>query len=359
MGAYLSTFAPCIPTYLYGDAAGRRVTRPRPSTSEVKAIFTHTVPGRRLPGRRAAGDDVPARAADGRDRLRYRLRQARVAASQLHPDATAFPYQTPVALQYDSGDYFTTLRRCARIRPTGTASRHGGTEAAAAQGQAARHRHLDLCRSLRHCAQSLGRGLARGAGRALRMWRTSACIPTGSVTVFTGSHSHGQGHETTFAQLVSRPARRANGARSTSCMAIPRKIPFGMGTYGSRSLAVGGSAMVKAMDKIIAKGKRIAAHLMEAAVEDIEFKDGRFSVAGTDKSKALSEVSLAAYVPHNYPIDETRARPRRDRLLRSRRTSPIPAAATSARSRSTRETGTVRRDQLYRRSTTSAGSSIR
>ena len=62
--------------------------------------------------------------------------------------------------------------------------------------------------------------------------------------------------------------------------------------------------MVKAMDKIIAKGKRIAAHLMEASVEDIEFADGRFSVAGTDKSKALSEVSLAAYVPHNYPIDE-------------------------------------------------------
>ena len=82
------------------------------------------------------------------------------------------------------------------------------------------------------------------------------------------------------------------------------KIPFGMGTYGSRSLAVGGSAMVKAMDKIIAKGKRIAAHLMEASVEDIEFHDGRFTVAGTDKSKALSEVSLAAYVPHNYPIDE-------------------------------------------------------
>ena len=77
-----------------------------------------------------------------------------------------------------------------------------------------------------------------------------------------------------------------------------------MGTYGSRSLAVGGSAMVKAMDKVIAKGKKIAAHLMEAAVEDIEFKDGRFSVAGTDKSKGLSDISLAAYVPHNYPIEE-------------------------------------------------------
>ena len=127
--------------------------------------------------------------------------------------------------------------------------------------------------------------------------------PTGSVTVLTGTHSHGQGHETTFAQLVSDqlgiPVDQVDVVHGDTA-----KIPFGMGTYGSRSLAVGGSAMVKAMDKVIAKGKKIAAHLMEASVEDIEFKDGRFSVAGTDKSKALAEISLAAYVPHNYPIEE-------------------------------------------------------
>jgi carbon-monoxide dehydrogenase large subunit len=82
------------------------------------------------------------------------------------------------------------------------------------------------------------------------------------------------------------------------------KIPFGMGTYGSRSLAVGGSAMVKAMDKVVAKGKKIAAHLLEASAEDIEFKDGKFSVAGTDRSKTLTDISLAAYIPHNYPIEE-------------------------------------------------------
>jgi carbon-monoxide dehydrogenase large subunit len=82
------------------------------------------------------------------------------------------------------------------------------------------------------------------------------------------------------------------------------KIPFGMGTYGSRSLAVGGSAMVKAMDKIIAKGRKIAAHMLEAAVDDVEFKDGKFTVSGTDRAKAFAEISLAAYVPHNYPIEE-------------------------------------------------------
>src|SRR5438045_3143011 len=77
-----------------------------------------------------------------------------------------------------------------------------------------------------------------------------------------------------------------------------------MGTYGSRSLAVGGSAIIKAMDKVVAKGRKIAAHLLEAAEADVEFKDGKFTVAGTDRSKTLGEVALTAYVPHNYPIEE-------------------------------------------------------
>jgi carbon-monoxide dehydrogenase large subunit len=77
-----------------------------------------------------------------------------------------------------------------------------------------------------------------------------------------------------------------------------------MGTYGSRSLAVGGTAIIKAMDKVIAKGKKIAAHLLEASAKDIEFKDGKFTVAGTDKSKTFGEVALTAYVPHNYPLEE-------------------------------------------------------
>ena len=127
--------------------------------------------------------------------------------------------------------------------------------------------------------------------------------PTGKVTVFTGSHSHGQGHETTFAQVVA------------DRLGIPLddvdiqhgdtgKILFGMGTYGSRSIAVGGTAIVKAIDKVVAKGKKIAAHLLEASEADIEFANGEFRVAGTDRKKAFAEVSLAAYVPHNYPLDK-------------------------------------------------------
>ncbi len=127
--------------------------------------------------------------------------------------------------------------------------------------------------------------------------------PTGSVTVFTGSHSHGQGHETTFAQVVA--GRLGIDIANVEIVhGDTGRIPFGMGTYGSRSLSVGGTAIVKALDKVIAKGKKIAAHLLEAAEGDIEFKDGKFTVAGTDRSKAFAEVSLAAYVPHNYPLDK-------------------------------------------------------
>ena len=81
------------------------------------------------------------------------------------------------------------------------------------------------------------------------------------------------------------------------------RVPFGMGTYASRSLAVGGTALVKAMDKIVNKGKKIAAHMLEAAEADIEFADGKFSVAGTDRATTFAQVAFSAYVPHNFPIE--------------------------------------------------------
>jgi carbon-monoxide dehydrogenase large subunit len=121
--------------------------------------------------------------------------------------------------------------------------------------------------------------------------------------VFTGSHAHGQGHETTFAQVVAdrlgltmEQVEIVHGDTS--------KVLFGMGTYGSRSIAVGGTAIVKALDKVIAKGKKIAAHLLEASEGDIEYDRGVFKVAGTDKKKTFGEVAFAAYVPHNYPLDK-------------------------------------------------------
>jgi len=126
--------------------------------------------------------------------------------------------------------------------------------------------------------------------------------PTGTISVFTGTHSHGQGHDTTFAQIVNERL----GVPLDSVEIVhgdTNRIQFGMGTYGSRSLAVGGTAISKAIDKVIAKGKIIAAHMLEADDADIEFKDGKFIVAGTDREKSFGEIALSAYVPHNFPHD--------------------------------------------------------
>lgn len=297
MGGYLSTFAPCIPTYLYATLLAGVYTTPA-IYCEVKAVFTNTVP---VDAYRGAGRPeatfmlerlVDACAKDtGIDRVEIRR------MNFIPPEA--FPYQTPVALQYDSGNYTATLDEC--LKEADYAGFEARRAAAAAKGKL---RGIGVSTYLEACgiAPSAVVG-SLGARAGLYECANIKVHPTGSVTVYTGSHSHGQGHETTMAQLVvdqlGVPLDQVEVVHGDT-----GKIPFGMGTYGSRSLAVGGSAMVKAMDKIIAKGKKIAAHLMEASVDDIEFKDGKFSVAGTDKEKTLTEISLAAYVPHNYPIEE-------------------------------------------------------
>jgi carbon-monoxide dehydrogenase large subunit len=127
--------------------------------------------------------------------------------------------------------------------------------------------------------------------------------PTGSVEVLTGSHSHGQGHETTFAQLVSD--RLGVPIETVSVVhGDTDKVQFGMGTYGSRSGAVGMSAISKALDKIEVKAKKVAGFLMEASADDIEFKDGKFTVKGTDKSAAWGDVTLHAYIAHKFSGQE-------------------------------------------------------
>src|SRR5271165_4878746 len=297
MGAYLSTFAPSIPTYLYGTLLAGVYKTPV-IYCEVKAIFTNTVP---VDAYRGAGRPeatfllerlVDAVAHDtGIDRVELRRRNFIPAA--------AFPYQTPVALQYDSGDYTATLNGA--LKAADYAGFESRRAAAATRGKL---RGIGISTYIEACgiAPSAVVG-SLGARAGLYEVANIKVHPTGSVTVYTGSHSHGQGHETTFAQLVAAqlgvPIDQVDIVHGDTA-----KIPFGMGTYGSRSLAVGGSAMVKAMDKIIVKGRKIAAHLMEASVDDIEFKDGKFTVAGTDKEKTLTDISLAAYVPHNYPIEE-------------------------------------------------------
>jgi carbon-monoxide dehydrogenase large subunit len=297
MGAYLSTFAPCVPTYLYATLLAGTYTTPA-IYAEVKAVFTNSVP---VDAYRGAGRPEATflieRLVDicalemGLDRVEIRRRN--------FIPSSAFPYQTPVALQYDSGDYVATLEAC--LKAADWAGFEARRAAAAAKGKL---RGIGISTYLEACgiAPSAVVG-SLGARAGLYEVANIRVNPTGSITVFTGTHSHGQGHETTFAQLMADkfgvPMDQVEIVHGDTA-----KIPFGMGTYGSRSLAVGGSAMDRAADKIIAKGKRIAAHLLEADVADIEFKDGKFQVAGTDRAKALAEISLTAYVPHNYPIEE-------------------------------------------------------
>jgi carbon-monoxide dehydrogenase large subunit len=138
-------------------------------------------------------------------------------------------------------------------------------------------------------------------GAGVGLWESAEVRvnPTGSVEVLTGSHSHGQGHETTFAQLVGE--RLGIPIENVSIVhGDTDKVQFGMGTYGSRSGAVGMTAIVKALDKVEAKAKKVAAFMLEAAEGDIEFKDGKFTVAGTDKAAAWGDVALNAYIAHKF-----------------------------------------------------------
>jgi len=209
-----------------------------------------------------------------------------------------FPYQTPVAVVYDTGDYHATMDKVVEM-----ADLSGFETRKAEAAKRGKLRGLGFAHYIEACgiAPSSLVG-ALGARAGLYEAATVRVNPTGSVSVFTGSHSHGQGHETTFAQVVADmlgiPAEQIDIVHGDT-----NRVPFGMGTYGSRSIAVGGSAIYRSVEKIVAKAKKIAAHLLEASEADITFEDGQFKVAGTDKAKAFGEIALAAYVPHQYPIE--------------------------------------------------------
>ena len=296
LGAYLSTFATSVPTYLYGTLLSGVYVIPAIYV-EVQSVFSNTVPvdAYRGAGRPEASyllERLVEKAARETGIDRVELRRKNI----IPPEA--FPYQTPVALQYDVGEFEKCLDLALeKIDYAGFEKRR---DEAKSRGML---RGLGVSTYIEACgiAPSALAG-AIGARAGLYESGTVRVNPTGSVTVFTGSHSHGQGHETTFAQVVADQfgigvdqVEVKHGDTANSA--------FGMGTYGSRSLVVGGSALVRAADKIVAKGKKIAAHLLEASAEDIEFENGNFTVKGTDRSKAFAEIAFTAYVPHNYPIE--------------------------------------------------------
>ncbi|HEV2431383.1 MAG TPA: xanthine dehydrogenase family protein molybdopterin-binding subunit [Burkholderiales bacterium] len=295
LGAYLSTFASCIPTILYATLLAGQYTTPH-IYCEVTAVFTNTTP-------------VDAYRGAGRPEATYvveRLVETAAREMKMNPVEIRkqnfireFPYQTPVALCYDTGNYEATLDASLKLADVQNYNKR--KEESAKRGKL---RGIGYACYIEACgiapsnvAGSLGARAGLFEAGEIRVH------PTGTVTVFTGSHSHGQGHETSFAQVVADrlglPIEAVEVVHGDTS-----KILFGMGTYGSRSIAVGGTAIVKALDKIVAKGKKIAAHLLEASESDIEYDRGQFKVAGTDRKKAFGEVAFAAYVPHNYPLDK-------------------------------------------------------
>jgi carbon-monoxide dehydrogenase large subunit len=296
MGAYLSTFAPSIPTWLHGTLMAGNYTTPLVYVN-VKAVFTNTVP-------------VDAYRGAGRPEATYQLeRVIDKAAREIGMDPAElrrlnfikpeqFPYDTPVAVTYDTGNYHATLDKALEMTD------YANFDARAAESKArGKLRGYGLAHFIEACGIAPSNLVGQlGARAGLYESATVRVNATGSISVFTGSHSHGQGHETTFAQVVSEMIG-IDVDQIDIVHGDTSKTPMGMGTYGSRSIAVGGSAMVRATEKIINKAKTIAAHLLEASEADIELKDGQFSVAGTDKSVAWGDVTLAAYVPHNYPLE--------------------------------------------------------
>ena len=297
MGAYLSTFAPAVPTYLYGTLLSGQYDMPAIYV-KVWGTFTNTAP-------------VDAYRGAGRPEATFLVeRTMDVAAAQLGLDpvelrrrnligADAFPYATQVALEYDSGNYEPALDK---------ALEHAGYQDLRAEQQRRRAsgegRLLGIGLSCYIEACGLAPSQVAGAlGAQAGLWESAKVRvhPTGTVTVYTGSSSHGQGHHTTFSQIVADKL----GIDMDQIEIVhgdTGEVQFGMGTYGSRSAAVGGSAIAVSVDKAIEKGRLIAAHLLEAAVEDVAFENGQYSVRGVpDRSKSWGDVVLQAYLAHNLP----------------------------------------------------------
>jgi carbon-monoxide dehydrogenase large subunit len=294
LGAYLSTFGPAVPTYLYGTLLAGQYKTPVIHVN-VKGVFTHTVP-------------VDAYRGAGRPEATFVVeRTIELAAKEMGMDPAElrrknfiqpdeFPYQTPVALEYDSGNYEGALDKALAM-----IDYDDFRQQQAEAKQNGKLLGIGFSCYIEACgiapSQVVG---ALGARAGLYESGAVRVHPTGKVEVFTGSHSHGQGHETTFAQVVSDhlgvPMENVEIVHGDT-----DRIPFGMGTYGSRSISVGGSAIVKALDKVKDKARKIAAHKLEAAEEDLEFTDGEFRVKGTDRSVGFGDIALTAYVPHDYP----------------------------------------------------------
>ena len=292
LGAYMSLFSSSVPTYLYATLLSGQYNIPN-IFAEVISVYSNTTP-------------VDAYRGAGRPEASFVVeRLVETAARQLKVDPaelrrknfiTTFPHQTPVIMAYDAGDFNASLDAAMKaIDYAGFAARK-----AKAKGEG-KLRGIGLSCYIEACGIAPSKAVG-SFGAGVGLWESAEVRvnPVGTIEILTGSHSHGQGHETTFAQLISErlgiPISQVSIVHGDT-----DKVQFGMGTYGSRSAAVGLTAILKAMEKMEAKAKKIAAHQLEASEDDIVIENGEFKVTGTDKSIALPMVALAAYTAHNLP----------------------------------------------------------
>ncbi len=296
MGAYLSTFAPAIPTFFYGNPFPGPYAL-RDVHVHVRGAFTHTTA-------------VDAYRGAGRPECTYVLeRIVDMAAVKLGIDPfelrarnlirpEQIPYRTPFLWTYDSGDLPQVLAQCRSLADLpGFAARRSASEAAGRRRGIGVSFYMEAC-GMGPSEMLIEQGCA-GGQYEVAVTRVS---PTGGITVLTGSHTHGQGHETAFAQLVADETG-LDPAHIEIVHGDTARVPYGIGTYGSRSLAVGGSALLGSTRKVVAKMKRIAAHMLDCDPSEIVLEDGVFRVAGRNASLRFAEVAGRAYAPADYPKD--------------------------------------------------------
>lgn len=295
LGAYLSTFSSSVPTYLYAPLLSGQYNIPA-IYCEVDGVYTNTAP-------------VDAYRGAGRPEATFVVeRLVEVAARQLGTDPaefrrknfiTSFPHQTPVIMMYDTGDYDASMRKALEMADYANFGKRKAESAK--QGKL---RGVGFSAYIEACGIAPSKAVG-SLGAGVGLWESAEVRvnPVGTVEVLTGSHSHGQGHETTFAQLVSHrlgiPLEQISIVHGDT-----DKVQMGMGTYGSRSGAVGMSAISKALDKVVVKATKVASRCMEVPETDVDFSDGVFSGRGTNKSMAFGEVALQAYVAHKFDSSE-------------------------------------------------------
>ncbi len=294
LGAYVSTFGAAVPSAIY-SALLAGVYRTPVIAVQSAGVFTNTLPTDAYRGAgRPEACYVLERLADeaahvlGLDRAEVRRRNL-IAAD-------AMPYKTPIGPTYDCGDFPKVFSRLLDI-----ADYDGFAKRRAVAAREDKPRGFGVACYVESSGVAPSRFAAALGARVGFFEAASIRVqPDGSVQALLGTHNHGQGHATTFAQIIaSRLGVPMSGIEIIE--GDTDQVPFGSGTFGSRSIAVGGSALDRAAVRIIDKGKRIAAHLLEASAADMTFAGGLFSIAGTDRSVTLREVARVAHIPTDYP----------------------------------------------------------